>query len=86
MRTGGKRVLVSDNGLGQVLGKRQPAGGQGPDHQSANQAERKLLSALELVLHLGPATAFQSLWTQRGQSRRPLKDTWQEFRSPWWLP
>lgn len=48
-------------------------GRPGPERLSANRAERELLSALELVLHLGPETALQSLRTQRGRVGVPSR-------------
>lgn len=73
MRTGGRRVPVSDNGLGQVLGKRQPAGGQGPGRLSANRAERKLLSALELDSTWGLRQPFRARGCNGGRVGIPSR-------------
>lgn len=73
MRTGGRRVPVSANGLGQVLGKRQPAGGQGPGRLSANRAERKLLSALELDSTWGLRQPFRARGCNGGRVGIPSR-------------
>lgn len=67
-RAGGGSPTVTTAWVG-CWGRGRP----GPERLSANRAERELLSALELVLHLGPETALQSLRTQRGRVGVPSR-------------